>query len=149
MKLVSDITLRWYDESSLEEDNPRSLLELLLDSMGITSDVARDLFHVLLVARAEDTALTVKQIRDAIISLRKMRNADKPEKGLTMRNIQVWLQYFREIKLLDKLGDRYHFRGNRRPSKAFAEGTKPMIEESSRYVERVLKRVEDAYGIKQ
>jgi len=147
MKLVSDIRLRWYDDSSLLEDDPRRLLELFLDSLGVTSDVAVDLFHVLLCARAEDTALTGRQIRDAIVGLRRMRDAGEPERGLTMRNIQVWLRYFREIKLLDKLGSRYHFRGNKKPSKAFAEGTRQMAEQSAAYVEKLLKRVEESYKI--
>jgi len=148
MKLLSDITLRWYDESSLAEDDPRRLVELFLDSMGITSDVAIDLFEVLAVARAEDTALTAKQIRDAIVNLRSMRKVENPEKGLTARNIQVWLKHFRRLKLVDKLGERYHFKGNKKPGKAFSDETKPVIEESVRYVERVLKKVEEAYRIK-
>lgn len=148
MRLLSDIRLKWYDESSLLEEDSRRLLELLLDALGITSDVARDLFHVLLVSRAEDTALTGRQIKDAIVNLRRMRNIEDPERGLTMRNIQVWLQYFRGIKLVDKLGSRYHFKGNKKPSKAFIDGTKPMVDESVKYVEKLLKRVEESYKIK-
>lgn len=148
MRLLSDITLRWYDESSLDEDNPRALVELLLEALGITSDVARDLVEVLLVARSQDTALTGRQIRDGILGLRTARKLEDPEKGLTLRNVQVWLQYFKDIRLVDKIGERYHFKGNRKPSKSFAEGTKPMIESSVDYIERLLAKVEGVYRIK-
>ncbi|MBM3308965.1 MAG: hypothetical protein FJY77_01805 [Candidatus Altiarchaeales archaeon] len=148
MKLLFDIGLRRFDESSLDEEDARRLLELFLESLGVTSDVARDLFEVLLVSRAGDTALTARQIRDSIIGLRKARKVEDAEKGLTARNIQIWLKYFKGIRLVDKLGDRYHFKGNKRPSRVFAEDTKPVVEESVKYVERVLKKVEEAYRIK-
>ena len=147
MKLLSDIHLRWYDESSLLEDDPRKLLELFLESLGITSDVARDLLHVLFAARAKDTALSGRQVRDAIITLRKLRNAADAEKGLTTRNIHVWLKYFSDIRLVEKIGSRHHFKGNKKPSRAFSEGTKPLVDESVKYVERLLKKVEDSFGI--
>ena len=148
MKPVFDITLRWYDDSSFLEDDPERQIELLLDSIGITSDVAVDIFHVLVVARAEDRALTARQIRDAVVNLREMQGLKNPEKGLTMRNIQVWLKNFKKIKLIDRIGGMYRFKGNKKPSKAFADETKPLIVESTKYVEKLLKEIEESYKIK-
>ncbi|MDD5111575.1 MAG: hypothetical protein PHG85_03445 [Candidatus Altiarchaeota archaeon] len=147
MKLIADFTLRLYDEGAFLEDDPRRLLELFLDSIGITSDVARDVFHILLVARASDTALSAKQIREAVVSLRNIRKETEPEKGLTMRNVQVWLRYFRDIRLADNLGSLYRFRGNKMPSRAFSDGTRPLVLASLDYAEKLLRRVEGAYSI--
>lgn len=147
MKTLCDVHLRWFDESSLDEDNPRRLLELALNALGITSDVARDLFQVLLAARVQDTSLTARQLRESVIALRRARKAVNPEEGLTMRNLHVWLQYFRSIRLVEKLGSRYHFRGNKKPSRAFAEGTKPLVDGSAGYVQRLLERLEVSYGV--
>jgi hypothetical protein len=147
MKLLSDIHLKWYDESSLLEEDQRKLLELFLESLGITSDVARDLLHVLFAARAQDTALSGRQVRDAMVTLRKMRNVVDAERGLTMRNIQVWLKYFSDIRLVEKIGSRYHFKSNKKPSRAFSEGTKPLVDESVKYVEKLLKKVEESFNI--
>lgn len=147
MKLLCDVHLRWFDESTLTEDDQRKLLELALNALGITSDAARDLFHVLLASRASDVSLTARQLRDAVVSLRRGRGMENPEEGLTMRNLHVWLQYFRSIRLVEKLGNRYHFRGNRKPSRAFAEGTRQLVEGSMGYVERVLERLELSYGV--
>jgi len=148
VKLLSDIHLKWFDASSLLEDDQRKLLELFLQSLGITSDVARDLLHVLFASRAQDTALSGRQLRDAIITLRKMRNAGDAEKGLTMRNILVWLKYFSDIRLVEKIGSRYHFKGNKKPSRAFSDGTKPLVEDSVKYVEKLLERLEESFNIK-
>jgi hypothetical protein len=147
MKLIADFTLRLYDEGALLEDDPRRLLELFLDSIGITSDVARDVFHVLLVARAGDTALSARQIREAVVSLRKIRGEKELERGLTMRNVQVWLRYFRDIRLADNLGALYRFRGNKTPKRAFIDGTRPLALASLDYVEKLLGKVEGAYRI--
>jgi len=145
MNQLSDIRLKWYDDSSLTEDDPRKIIELFLDSLGITSDVARDLTEVLLINRKIDRALTSNELRGQIIAFREKRGVG--DRGLTLRNLQVWLRYFREIKLIDKVGDRYMFKGNKKPSQAFREYTKPIVDESAEYVARILERVEEVYGI--
>jgi hypothetical protein len=147
MKLLCDVHLRWYDESSLDEDDPRRLLELALDALGVTSAVARDIFHVLLMSRAADNSLTARQVRDAVIVLRGEWGVEKPDAGLTMRNIHVWLRHFRDMRLVEKLGERYHFSGNKKPSRAFADGTGPLVEGAIGYVGRVLEKLEVSYGV--
>jgi hypothetical protein len=129
------------------EDDPRKLTEIFLGSLGISSDIAVDVMEVLLKARAEDVALRTAEIRDSVLKLRKERKI-KEKKGLTLRNIQIWIKYFKEIKLVDRVGERGRFTGNKKPSEAFSEYTKPVIYESSSFVENVLKKAEEAYGIK-
>ncbi len=145
MKPISDIHLRWYDDSTLAEDNPRKLAALFMDAIGVTSDVAVDLFEVLLISRAGDNALTSREIKTKIMESRKKRKTG--DHGLTDRNIQVWLKFFRELKLVDRTGSHYRFRGNKKPSEAYMEYTKPLVYESAEYVERLLLKVEESYGI--
>lgn len=146
MNLISDINLRWFDESALLEKDPRKLTETFLASLGITSDVAADIVEVLFKARAVDRGLTTAEVREGMVMLRKQRKEDFS--GLTVRNVQVWIRYFKEIKLVDRVGDRVRFSGNKKPSKVFAEYTRPLIEESASFVEKLLKKTEEAYGIK-
>lgn len=147
MDAIADLTLRWFDESNLLEKDPRTLTRTFLAALGITSDVAVDIMDVLFRVRAEDRALRTREILDEIIRLRKERKV-KDKKGLGLRNIQVWVKYFKSIKLVDRVGERVRFSGNRKPSEAFSEYTKPIIEESVSFVGKVLVKTEEAYGIK-
>lgn len=149
MNLLSDITLRWYDDSSLLKENPRELVELFMTSIGISSEVAIDLFEVLLIAKSKDIGLTRKDIKSNILELRKSRKIKDAEDGLTDRNLQIWLKYFIEIKLVDRIGKRYRFTNNKKPSIAFSQYTKPLVDESVLYVEKILKKLEEEYKIKR
>jgi hypothetical protein len=147
MKAVSEITLKWFDDAALMEDDPRRLTETFLASLGVSSEVAVDVMEALLHARAQDRALKTAEIRDEIIKLRKKRRV-KAAKGMTLRNIQIWLKYFKSLKLVDRTGERVRFTGNKRPSQVFEEYTKPVIHESASFVGKLLKRTEEVYGIK-
>jgi len=146
MKPIADIQLRWFDDSSLLTDDPREVLELFLSSIGVTSDVARDLFEVLLVSRHHDLALSTREIKANIMELRRRRRV-ADSKGLTDRNIQVWLSYFNRVGLVDSMGGKHRFSANKKPSVAFKENTVPVVEECLRFSERVLGLVEKAYKI--
>jgi len=148
MKPLSDIQLRWFDDSALLTEDPRELLELFLSSIGITSDVARDLFEVLLISRHHDLALTTRGVKDNILELRRRRRVKDAERGLTDRNVQVWLTYFNKIGLVDSVAGKHRFTGNKKPSRAFSEDVRPVVEESLKFAERVLQKVEGAYRIK-
>jgi len=145
---LADIQLRWFDDSTLLTDDPREVLEMFLDSIGVTSDVARDLFEVLLISRHHDLALSTREVKANIVELRRRRKVKDVGRGLTDRNIQIWLNYFSKIGLLDSIGGKHRFRSNKKPSKAFTEDTKPIVEECLKFSEKVLKKVEDSYKIK-
>ncbi|MFH1789030.1 MAG: hypothetical protein ABH834_06590 [Candidatus Altiarchaeota archaeon] len=147
METIADVTLRWFDESALMEKDPRQLTETFLASLGVTSDVAVDVMEVLFKARAEDRALRTQEILNEILKTRKERRI-KAKKGLGLRNIQVWVKYFKSIKLVDRVGERVRFTGNKTPTQAFSEYTKPVIEESVSFIEALLAKTEEAYGIK-
>lgn len=147
-KLISDIRLRWFDDSSLLTEDKRELVELFLESIGVSSDVARDVFEVVLIAKARDVRLTSSQIKEWVLELRRTRARKDADEGLSDRNIQIWLRFFREMRLLDKLGDKYFFTGNKKPSAAFREYTKPIADESFNYVFKVLEKLEKEYKIK-
>ena len=150
MKQLADITLRWYDDSSLMLDGDRELVELFLDSLGVSRTVAADIFEVLLHGKKKDVGLTSDEIKKEIIKLRKKRKEKDAEKGLTKRNLQIWLKFYMEIELVERFGFRYRFKGNRKPSQAFKEYTKPeVIDRSSDYMYRLLKEIEGRYGIKK
>jgi hypothetical protein len=146
-ELLADLKLRWYDDSALMAEEPREVLELFLDSIGVTSDVARDLMEVMLMARARDVPLTTKELKAGIIELRRRRHAEDPEFGMTDRNIQVWLDYFATIGLFDSFDGRHRFAANKRPSEAFKR-TRQVIEESVKYSEKLAAKLEKAYQIR-
>ena len=146
MKPVADVTLRWFDDTTLLADEPRKLVEVFLEALGITSDVARDLMEILLAQCAKDHPLTTQEIKERILELRGERGQEV--KGLTDRNLQVWLKYFREIRLADRVGGRHRFTGNKTPLAAFKENTRPVIDDTLNYIQRALEKLEDAYGIK-
>ena len=146
MNTIADVTLRWFDESALLEEDPRRLAETFLASLGISSVVAADIFEVLLLARSEDRALRTVEVHEAVLKLRKDKKIEGG-KGLGLRNIQVWLRYFKSIKLVDRVGDRVRFTHNKAPSQAFNEYTKQIISESVSFSGRLLGKTERAYGI--
>lgn len=146
MNLISDIRLKWYDDSSLMTDDPRELLELFLDSLGVSSAVACDVLEVLLLARQKDISLTSSEISTYIKEVRKKRR-QAVGKGLTDRNIQLWLKFFIELQLVDRLGRRYRFKNNRSLGEAFNNYTKPLVIESLDYVNKVINKLERAYSI--
>lgn len=146
MNLISDIRLRWYDESSLLEEEPRKLVELFLKSMGISSDVASDILEVLLIARSKEISLTCKEIKDQIKVLRKKRGVNDAS-GLTDRNVQIWLKHFKNMKLIERIKSKYMFSKNKRPGVVFSEETKPIIEETLAYIQRILEKLEKTYDI--
>ena len=149
MNLLSEITLKWYDDSSLIKEDRRELVELFLDSIGVTRETAADVFEVLLIARSKDISITSGQIREGIIELRTQRGRDV-DKSLTMRNIQIWIKFYRKLGFLDKIGSRYTFKNNRRPSTVFRENVKPeIIDNSAEYLARVLEKLEERYKIKK
>lgn len=145
---VSEISLRWYDDTALLTENPAKLTKLFLNSIGITSGIATDIFEVLVRYNAKGVAPTTKEIENEIIEKNKTKEDGGDEKSL--RIIQMWLKYFREIKLIDKIGSkkkgRYVFSGNKKPSEAFMLYTKPLIiDESAKYSEKILKKMEEKY----
>jgi hypothetical protein len=146
-KLLADIKLRWYDDSALLTDEPREILELFLDSIGLTSDVACDLVEVMLLARARDVPLTMPEVKAGIIELRRRRGSKDPGFGMTDRNIQIWLEYFETIGLMDEVGKKFRFAANKKPSEAFKR-TKQVIQESVKYSEKLVEKLEEAYRIK-
>lgn len=149
MNLLSEICLRWYDDSSLMLEDKRELVKLFLRAIGVSRDVAADVFEILLLASAEDIAFTTAEIKEEIIKLRKGRGAD-PGKGLSERNIQIWLKFFRNLELVQRIGDRYFFTGNKRPSAVFIENIKPdIIDRTSDYISRLLEEIERRYEIKK
>ena len=143
--MLADVKLRWYDDSALLEDEPRALLEHFLDSIGITSDVARDLFEVMLLARARDVPLTTAEVKEGIIELRR-RRAVRDTFGLTDRNIQIWLRYFQAIGMFDTIDGRNRFASNKKPLEAF-ERTKNVVRESLKYSDKLLSKLHKAYRI--
>lgn len=149
MNLLSEITLRWYDDSSLIVEDRRELVELFINSLGITRETAADIFEVLLIAKSKDMSLTTNQIKEAVIELRTARGKDV-DRNLTMRNIQIWIKFFRELGFLEKVGRRYLFKGNQNPSKVFRENVKPQIVDNScEFLARVLEKLEENYRIKK
>jgi len=146
MNLISDVRLRWYDSSCLHVDNDRELVKIFLDSLGVTRDIASDIFEVLLIAKSDGISLTGKEIKNEIIKLRKEREV-QTDKGLTDRNIQLWLKFFRELDLIDRVGNRYLFSANKKPSDVWVEKTRPLIEKSAENIHRILLELEKRYEI--
>jgi len=129
------------------EEN-RELVRILLDSLGVTRDVALDVFEVLLMAKSDGISMTGREIKDKVIGLRKERKVKKPRKGLTDRNIQLWLRFFREIDLIERVGSRHLFSGNKKPSKVWIEKTKPnIIDKSAENIHKILLELEKRYEI--
>lgn len=148
MNLLSDMRLKWYDDTSLALDDRREIVEIFMDSIGVTRDVAVDMFEILLMAKADDIALTREEIKKQILDLREKRGVKDTKKGLTDRNIQIWLKFFRDIEFIERIGRRYVFKGNKKPSDVFIENTKPeIIDKTVDYVHRLLGELENRYDI--
>jgi len=148
MNLLAEIRLRWYDDSSLMLEDDRELIELFLNSLGVSRKVAADIFEVLLYARKRDEGLTSEELRDEIIKLREKNKTKNINKGLTKRNLQIWLRFFQDIELVERYGSRYRFAKNKKPSTAFKKYTKPqVIDKSSDYMLRLLGEIESRYGV--
>ena len=143
----TSIKLRWFDESILLESDRITLTEAFLESIGITSPVATDIFEVLLISAAKDTPLKTSEIRAAVISLRAQRKIKSIEKGLTDRNIQIWLKYFSDIGLIEQHFGKYRFSIRNNPSESMKK-TKQIIEESYKMSVEILKKAEQQYKIK-
>jgi hypothetical protein len=146
-ELLADIKLRWYDDSALIEDEPRRILELFMDSIGVTSDVACDIMEILVMSRARDTPLATGEIKEGVVELRRRRKAEDPAFGMTDRNIQIWLKYFQRIGLLDETFGKHRFSGNKKPTEAFKK-TRQVIMESLAYSDKLASKLEAAYGIR-
>jgi hypothetical protein len=150
---VSEISLRWYNDTTLLTENPAKLTKLFLNSIGITSGIASDIFEVLVKYNAKGVAPTTKEIEKEIVEKNKDKEGGEGDEK-SLRIIQIWLKYFREIKLIDKIGSkkkgRYVFSGNKKPSEAFMLYTKPLIiDESVKYSEKILKKMEEKYENQQ
>ena len=149
MNLLSEITLKWYDDSSLMLEDRRELVELFLDSLGVSRDVAADVFEALLQAKAGNISLTSTQLKTEIIELRNKRGLDV-DKGLSLRNIQLWLKFFRKLGMVEKIGGRYLFKGNKKPAVVFRENVKlEVVDKSAEYLCRLLEELENRYEIKK
>ncbi|MFH0861195.1 MAG: hypothetical protein V1921_08330 [Candidatus Altiarchaeota archaeon] len=144
MKPVSDIRLRWYDDTRLQEDSPRKLIEIFLESVGISSETATDMLEALFIAKSEGRSLTTSEIKSMVEDMRGKRKAPG---GLTERNIQIWLKYFRDIKLVGRVKSRHMFLNNRLPSELFDDYTRAIIDESVSYTIRSLQKIEKAYDL--
>jgi hypothetical protein len=144
-QLLADIKLRWYDDSALIRDSPRELLDVFLDSIGVTSAVAGDLMEVLFMARARDVPLKAGEIMGGMAEVRRRRGAGS-DYGMTYRNVLVWLKYFHRIGLIDCVDRKYRFSGNKTPSEAFKK-TGEVVAESLKFSGKALDGAQKAYGI--
>jgi len=154
MTLLSEIKLKWYSEDVVLTENPRALIDFFLDSIGVTKRTASDIFEVLLISRSRGLALTSEEIKNEVINMRKKRSelgqfSGEVNESLSDRNVQVWLKFFKDIKLLECINNRYVFSGNKTPSEVFLQYTKPLIiDESVKSIEKILVEVEKRYGLK-
>ncbi|MFN3528062.1 MAG: hypothetical protein ACK4YO_03065, partial [Candidatus Altarchaeaceae archaeon] len=71
------------------------------------------------------------------------------DEKISKRTVQFWIKFFKEIKMIESIKNRYIFSGNRIPSEVFMNYTKPLIiDESVKFIVNVLKRIEEKYNIK-
>lgn len=151
MSVLSTITLKWYSDDELLKENPRELIKLFLDSIGVTRRIACDVFEVLLIARIRNIPLTAEEIRKEVIELRKKRNEIGTLDGeindsASKRNIYEWLKFFKDIKMVETIKNKYVFSGNMFPSESFENYTKPLIiENSTKFIINLLKKIEEKY----
>jgi len=152
MSMLSSITLRWYSDDELLKENPRELIDLFLNSIGVTRKIAGDVFEILLIARMKNLPLTSEEIRKEVIELRKKRKElnimdGDIEESASKRNIQVWIKFFKDIKMVETIKNRYIFSGNKLPSEVFESYTKPLIiDESAKFIINVLRKIEEKYN---
>ena len=142
-----ELRLKWFDDSTLLSDDGEELLRQALRSLGVTSRPAFEVFRVLLIAHKGGVRVSARQVREQVVKSRA-REKERDRRGLTLRNIQVWLKYFCDIGFLDCVGDKYMFKAARKPSECFNEYTVPLIDECARYTRKAFEAVEDAFKVK-
>lgn len=144
--VLADVKLRWFDDSTLLTDNPERLLECSLRSLGVHSKTGFDVFRVLLASHKAGLKVSAKEVHAQVEALRA-RRGDRDRKGLTLRNIQVWLKFYQDLGFLENIHDKYMFRAAKNPSDCFNEYTAPIIDSSIAYTRRALSKMEEALGI--
>jgi len=155
MPLLSKIELCWFSDDELLKENPRALVELFLNSLGASKGTASDIFEILLLNKRNGIHLTSDEIRNAVIEMRKKRKElgefdGEIEDSLSGRNVQIWLKFFKDIKMVECINDRYFFSGDKFPSDVFEIYVKPLIiDESVRFIRKLLKKIEESYGLKK
>ncbi|MFN3528254.1 MAG: hypothetical protein ACK4YO_04050, partial [Candidatus Altarchaeaceae archaeon] len=106
MPLLSSITLRWYSEDELLKENPRELINLFLNSIGVSKKIAADIFEVLLIARMKNLPLTTEEIMKEVIELRRKRKEIGivvEDEKISKRTVQFWIKFFKEIKMIESI----------------------------------------------
>ncbi|PKP57489.1 MAG: hypothetical protein CVT88_04315 [Candidatus Altiarchaeales archaeon HGW-Altiarchaeales-1] len=155
MPLLSKIELCWFSDDELLKENPRALVELFLDTLGASKGTASDIFEILLLNKRKGIHLKSDEIRNEVIEMRKKRKElgefdGEIEESLSGRNVQIWLKFFKDMKMVECINDRYFFSGDKFPSEAFEIYVKPLIiDESVRFIGRLLKKIEENYGLKK
>ncbi len=155
MPLLSKIELCWFSDDELLKENPRALVELFLNSLGVSKGTASDIFEILLLNKRKGIHLTSGEIRNEVIEMRKNRKElgefdGEIEDSLSGRNVQIWLKFFKDMKIVECINDRYFFSGDKFPLEAFEMYVRPLIiDESVRFIERLLKKIEESYGLKK
>ena len=111
--------------------------------------------EILLLNKRKGIHLKSDEIRNEVIEMRKKRKElgefdGEIEESLSERNVQIWLKFFKDIKMVECINDRYFFSGDKFPSEAFEIYVKPLIiDESVRFIGRLLKKIEENYGLKK
>jgi len=155
MPLLSKIKLCWFSDDELLKDSPRALVELFLSSLGASKGTASDIFEILLLNKKKGIHLKSDEIRNEVIEMRKNRKELREFDGniddsLSKRNVQIWLKFFKDIKMIECINDMYFFSGDKFPSDVFEMYVKQLvIDESVQFIERLLKKIEEGYGLKK
>jgi len=155
MPLLSKLQLCWFSDDELLKENPRDFVELFLNCLGISKGTASDIFEILLLNKKKGVHLTSDEIRNAVIEMRTKRKELGKFNGnindsLSERNVQIWLKFFKDIKMIECINDRYFFSGDKFPSEVFEIYVKPLIiDESVKFIEKLLKKIEENYGLKK
>ena len=100
---LSEITLRRYERPT--NLNKRDLLRKLCLSIGLlqpgdSRDVIVDILHVALKASKERKHLSMKEIEEAVVQLRK--NLNLPLVGITPPNLTRQIRRLKDISILEK-----------------------------------------------
>jgi len=148
--LIADIRIRWYDDTLLNRVQGRQSIRFFLECLGVTADVACDIFEVLVEAYRDGSAVSVSQIKEEVI--KKIEKRGDENKGTTERNIQIWIKFFRDIEMIQMIGSgksaKYMLYGGRKPSEVFITHTKAqVIDRASMFIVRALEKVEREYDI--
>lgn len=105
---LGEITLRKYEKPY--QLNSRELVKKICLSLGLlqpgdSRDIIVDILLVLLEARKQKQELTVEQIKDKAIALRK--NANLEIKGIAESNIRRQLKKLRDLFIVEKIANNY------------------------------------------